>query len=406
MSTVDHVTLDEYEEPNPPNGRRPAPKANPFFRFVFPVVIIASGLAVFLLWREGTKAVLDSTDGTVLEIVTDPGQPGYEVFVDPTPTMLLVHLDDGELVGLTVFAATLLDNGGHAVLVGADVASDGIDGPTFAQRWRTGGMDAVERDLGAMFGFGFVETDAIETPELAQLLSLSEPFPINLLDPLVEVDEDGRTMVFLRAGGQQLDGDAGAELYRWRNPSEFEANRTERQLDLWKSWLAMVGSAADPLSVTLPHDFGLSPFLRAFAAGRADLQILPVVPDSGEAEAAVYSLDDRGREWLADMSDRMVPLRISPIGFPIPTLRLLDGTGDPAVRDSALEALADLSEIRVLGNTAEFGVAATVVTHHRAEAAAAASVIAKELGAQVVFSDEPDQPVDLTVVIGTDWEAP
>ncbi len=406
MSTVDHVTLDEYEEPNPPNGRRPAPKANPFFRFVFPVVIIASGLAVFLLWREGTKAVLDSTDGTVLEIVTDPGQPGYEVFVDPTPTMLLVHLDDGELVGLTVFAATLLDNGGHAVLVGADVASDGIDGPTFAQRWRTGGMDAVERDLGAMFGFGFVETDAIETPELAQLLSLSEPFPINLLDPLVEVNEDGRTMVFLRAGGQQLDGDAGAELYRWRNPSEFEANRTERQLDLWKSWLAMVGSAADPLSVTLPHDFGLSPFLRAFAAGRADLQILPVVPDSGEAEAAVYSLDDRGREWLADMSDRMVPLRISPIGFPIPTLRLLDGTGDPAVRDSALEALADLSEIRVLGNTAEFGAVATVVTHHRAEAAAAASVIAKELGAQVVFSDEPDQPVDLTVVIGTDWEAP
>ncbi len=406
MSTVDHVTLDEYEEPNPPNGRRPAPKANPFFRFVFPVVIIASGLAVFLLWREGTKAVLDSTDGTVLEIVTDPGQPGYEVFVDPTPTMLVVHLDDGELVGLTVFAATLLDNGGHAVLVGADVASDGIDGPTFAQRWRTGGMDAVERDLGAMFGFGFVETDAIETPELAQLLSLSEPFPINLLDPLVEVNEDGRTMVFLRAGGQQLDGDAGAELYRWRNPSEFEANRTERQLDLWKSWLAMVGSAADPLSVTLPHDFGLSPFLRAFAAGRADLQILPVVPESGEAEAAVYSLDDRGREWLADMSDRMVPLRISPIGFPIPTLRLLDGTGDPAVRDSALEALADLSEIRVLGNTAEFGAVATVVTHHRAEAAAAASVIAKELGAQVVFSDEPDQPVDLTVVIGTDWEAP
>ena len=208
MSTVDHVTLDEYEEPNPPNGRRPAPKANPFFRFVFPVVIIASGLAVFLLWREGTKAVLDSTDGTVLEIVTDPGQPGYEVFVDPTPTMLLVHLDDGELVGLTVFAATLLDNGGHAVLVGADVASDGIDGPTFAQRWRTGGMDAVERDLGAMFGFGFVETDAIETPELDQLLSLSEPFPINLLDPLVEVNEDGRTMVFPRAGGQQLDGDA------------------------------------------------------------------------------------------------------------------------------------------------------------------------------------------------------
>ena len=406
MTNVDHITLDEYEEPGPPRGRRPAPKANHFFRFVFPVVILALGLCVFLLWRAGTKAVLDSTDGTVVQIVTDPTQPGYEVFVDPTPTMLIVHLDDGELVGLTVLAATLLDNGGHAVLVGADVSSDGIDGPTFAQRWRTGGMDAIERDVGTMFGFGFVETDVIETPELAQLLSLGEPLPINLLDPLVEADGDGRETVFLRAGGQQLSGDTGAELYRWRNPSEFEANRTERQLDLWTSWLAVIAAADDPLLVTLPHDFGLSPFLRGFAGGRADLQILPVAPGIGDAEEAVYSLDERGRAWLADLTDRMVPLRIAPIGSPIPTLRLLDGTGDRAVRDAALETVADVGEVRVLGNATTFGVATSVVTYHRADAEEAAAILAAELGAQVVFSDEPDQPVDITVVIGTDWKAP
>ncbi len=406
MSFIDEAQLDDYEEPLGSTSRRPAPKANPFFRFVFPVLILALGLAVFLLWREGTKAVLDSTDGTVVETVTDPTQPGYEVFVDPTPTLLLAHLDDGELVGLTVLAATLLDNGGQAVLIGADVASDGAEGPTFAQRWRTGGMNAVEADVGTMFGFGFVETDAIETPELAQLLSLSEPLPFNLLDPLVEVGEDGSATTFLRAGGQELTGDDAAELYRWRNPAEFDANRTERQLGLWESWLLAVAQAEDPLLVTLPHDFGLSPYIRAFAFGRADLQIMPAAPGDGEAESAVYSLSDRGREWLADIADRMVPLRISPIGSSIPTLRLLDGTGDLAVRDAALDALANLSEIRVFGNAAEFGIADTVVTHHRPELADAAAIVASELGAEVVFSDEPDQPVDLTVVIGTDWEGP
>ena len=67
MSVVDEVRLDEYEEPSGPTRRRPAPKANPFFRFVFPVLIVALGVAVLLLWREGTKAVLDRTDGTVVE---------------------------------------------------------------------------------------------------------------------------------------------------------------------------------------------------------------------------------------------------------------------------------------------------------------------------------------------------
>ena len=406
MSVVDEVTLGEYEEPPGPTRRRPAPKANPFFRFVFPIVIVALGAAVFLLWRQGTKAVLDSTDGTVVEIVTDPDAPGYEVFVDPTPTLLIAHLDDGELVGVTILAATLLDNGGQAVLIGAEVASDGADGPTLAQRWRTGGMEALETDLGALFGFGFVETDAIETPELAQLLSLSEPLPVNVLDDLVAVGSDGAVTTFRRAGGRELSGDDAAELYRWRNPGEFEANRSERQLDLWESWLLRVAAADDPLTVTLPDDAGLSPYLRAFAGGQADLQILPAVPDAGQAADAVYSLDERGRAWLTEIADRMVPLPVSPIGSTTPSVRLLDGTGDADIRAAALDLLADRSEVRVLGNASEFGIVTTTVTHHRADGATAAEALAAELGAEVVFSDEPDQPVDLTVLIGTDWEAP
>ena len=133
------IQLDDFHEysiASSGRGRKrrvPAPKANPFWRFVFPLVLVGFALASFQLWRTGTRAVLNSTDGTVVEVVSDPAAPGYQAFAVPTPTMLTLHTDDGELVGVTVLARTLLDNGGQLVLVSADLAADGMGDPTLAE---------------------------------------------------------------------------------------------------------------------------------------------------------------------------------------------------------------------------------------------------------------------------------
>ena len=399
--------LAEYEDPPAPRRRRPAPKANPFFRFVFPLIIAALGIWVFLLWREGTKAVLDSTDGELIEIVTDPEAPGYEAFVDPTPTLLVAHVDtDGGLVGVTVLARTLLDNGGQVVLLGADLAADGSSGPTLAERWRSGGIDALEADLGGLFGFGFLETEVVDAVSLERQLTLVQPIPIDLLDDLVTTDADGQADVFLASGGQQIDGASAAAVYGWRNPGEFEANRTERQLDLWQSWILRLAEASEPATVTAAQPDGLPAYLRVLAVGQVDVQILPAVPEGATGETATYALDADGQAWLSDVADRMVPLPVSPVGNPFPSIRLLDGTGERATRDAALGVLADLTEVLVFGNASEFGIERTTITYHRPDVEEAATVLGEELGGEVVFSDEPDQPVDLTVVIGTDWEAP
>ncbi|RMH84161.1 MAG: hypothetical protein D6683_02000, partial [Actinomyces sp.] len=84
MSTIER--LDEHTVDTPGarsrrRRRRPAPPAHPFWRFVFPVLVVAAGVGAALLWRAGTKAVLDSTDGRLIDVVTDPAAPGYEVFV-------------------------------------------------------------------------------------------------------------------------------------------------------------------------------------------------------------------------------------------------------------------------------------------------------------------------------------
>jgi len=405
-ATQGDPSLSEYVEPARSRRRRPAPKANPFFRFLFPLIIIALGAWVFLLWREGTKAVLDSTDGEVIEIVTDPDAPGYEVFVDPTPTLLVVHLEDDRLVGVTVLARTLLDNGGQGVLLGADFAIDGAAGTTLAQHWQQGGITSLEAEVGGLFGFGFTETDLVPADELARFLELVEPIPLNVLDDLVAVDGDGTTSVFLGSGGQLIGAADAARVYGWRNPGEFEANRTERQLDVWQSWIQEIAGADDPAAAALSLPDGLSPYLLGFAVGRFDLQLAPAIPAGSTADSAVYVLDDAGEAWLADLADRMVPLPVAPAGTSVPTIRLLDGTGSPATREAALAVLVDLAEVAIFGNATEFGLETTRLLHHRPESEAVAIELGAAIGAEVVFSDEPDQPVDLTVVIGTDWETP
>ncbi|MEO0493640.1 MAG: LytR C-terminal domain-containing protein [Actinomycetota bacterium] len=407
----DEVRLATYDGPQTASvGRRrkrrvPAPKANLFWRFLFPVIIAGLALAAFQLWRTGTKAVLDSTDGTVVEVVTDPDAPGYEAFADPTPTMLALHVDDGELVGVTVLARTLLDNGGQIVLVSADLAADAEGAPTLADVYASDGAAGVEAAVGSLFGFGFGEIDEIDTTELGLLLALVEPIAFNLLDDLVAVDADGTTEVWLDRGGKLLDGEVAADVYRWRNPGEVDANRNERQVDLWESWLASIAAADDLIAATLPFDEGLAPYLRAFATGQSDVALLPAVPVDG-GSAPTYVLDDEAAAWLADIADHMVPLPTPAPGVDVPTVRLLDGTGDRTIAADARAVVARLSELVVIGNAAEFGLATSTVSYHEEADAPLAEALADQLDAEVVADLRPDEPVDLTVTIGTDWETP
>lgn len=387
--------------------RRPAPKANWFWRFLFPLVVVGLGYATFELWREGTKAVLDSTDGTLIEVVSDPNAPGFEAFVSSTPTMIVLHTDDTDrLVGVTVLARTLLDNGGQGVLLSADLAADGLGGATLADRYAAEGASAVERDVGTLFGFGFSETLTLATADFGPLLALVEPLQFALLDDLVNVTGDGTAEIWLEAGGKQLDGETAAEVYAFRNPDEPDVNRNERQLDLWESWLLSISQADDLDAAALPFDEGLSAYLKAFAVGQRDLQLAPARPANPNEAQPVYVFDDAGRAWLADVAERMTPLPIAPIGSDLPSVRLLDGTGDRRIAQEALDVVVRLSEVEIFGNATEFGLSQTTVSYHDPAGADAAADLASSLGGLAQFDPRPDDPVDLTVVIGTDWEAP
>ena len=411
-ASPDETRLREWGDDLEPSRRRfrrrvPAPKANPFWRFLFPLVPVVLGYVAFDLWREGTKAVLDSTDGTVVEVPSEPTAPGYEAFVVPTPTMMVLHTDDSDqLVGVTVMARTLLDNGGQIVLLSSDLAADGVEGATLADRYAADGAEAVEQAVGTLFGFGFVETATYNTRDFGLLLALAEPLPFGLLDDLFQVTPEGETELYLGAGSKQLDGEVAAELYAFRNPDEADANRNVRQADLWESWLLVIGRATDINTVVPPFDEGLSPYLRAFGVGQRDIQLAPARPTETHDGTPVYGFDDAGWAWLDEIADRMTPVPVAPLGSGLPTIRLLDGTGDRRIAQASFDVLSDLAEVAIVGNALEFGVTETTVSYHEQADADVAEALAAEIDGEARFDPRTDDPADLTIVIGTDWEAP
>jgi len=402
--------LLEFEDDAPRRlrrRRRPAPKANWFWRFVFPLMVAGAGIAVLLLWEAGTKAVLDSTDGEELAVVTDPAAPGFEAFVDPTPTMLLVHTDGGQLSGVTVLSQTALDNGGTAVLLSADllVEVDGVAAAYLREAYTAGGADAVETLVAELFGFGFLERVELDSSQLREWMRLVEPVPFNLLDDLLQINEAGDTEVWLSRGRKDLDGELAAQIYGFTNSGESDANRIERQLDLWVSWLDAIGRADDLAAATLPFDDGLSPFLRSLGGGSAEVSILAadVVTDA-EGESFLM-LNASQLDRVAEIAEAIVPVPIAPPLSERSTVRLLNGTDNPEIRDEAMELLIELEiTIGVIGNALEFGVQQTSVTYHRAQAQADADSVAAVLGTVATLVENLDQPVDLTIVIGANWE--
>lgn len=410
--------------------RRPAPRAHPFWRFGFPVIVVAAGVAVLLLSQGGARTVLDSTAGEVVDIVQRPDEPGYEVFVQPTPTLLVAHTRDGILTGVTFMAQSDFERGGAAILLPADLIvfydeePSGGDGGAAGQEtaagpegeadgepqgqllslaWAEGGLARVEFLAETLFGFGFGEVIELNVEQFATVIGPVTPLPYLLADDLVVRTGIGLT-TWLSAGRLELDAATAARVYGFRNPGEADVNRVERQRAMWTAWLASIARADDPGSVVLPFRDGVWPFLGSLGLGSGVVETAPVQPvvlDPGAVP--LYIFDDEGSEWMAAKALELVPWPIPAKSSVRPTVRLLDGIGDPAVRDGRVgDIVAAGGAVTVIGNAEEFGVARTVVAYHRAEMATAAAGLAGLFGVEPVLLDNPDPSTDITVTVGLD----
>ena len=386
-------------------GRRPADRRGGGFDFWlhgFPVLLVVLVMAIPVLVWTGWQIVLNSSDGRQLARESDPGAPGYEALVEPTPITVLAHVADGRAVGVTALVHTG-ETDGAVLLLSVDTAfvnDDGV-GETLRSAYDDAGLDGLRAGVERVVGSAVTEAVQIDDEAWAEAVADAAPVRFEIADDVVRRSEDGTTEVLFGAGEVELAADEVGPFLAAGSGGMEEINRLLRIEAFWSAWLA------DPSALAGASEDGdpLASFLSSAAAGGTlVVEAMPVapLPVPGTEEVAYIPDPDAAPALLAETIP--FPSGVPP-GSRIRT-RLLDGTGRLQNGLPAAQAVvAGGGEVTVIGNTPSFGATETVLTYHDPARAAQVRLLRDALGVGKVEEVSGEQTgFDVTVVLGSDAE--
>tara|TARA_B110000881_G_scaffold220632_1_gene246452 strand:+ start:1955 stop:3049 length:1095 start_codon:yes stop_codon:yes gene_type:complete len=360
-------------------------------------------LVIVVLWAgwllaSGLQMILDSEQGTTREAVTDPSAAGFEAFVEQTWSILVATEDDaGELVQVAVVAvADRINGGGTVLLVPPETAVTGcvVQPCTLLDRHSEGGVELVRASLTGLLDVGVTGTALLTPARWENLAGASTAVVVELSGDLVSTGADGTTVVRFPAGRVAIDPGEVADLLGFAEDGDALA-RLARQRDWWSAWLAQVGTG-DPGENLPALDLDVVRLLAAVAGGPVSVVTGPWVPEGSTMVADVAALDD--------LVVSMFPFPVPLVPGLRPTVRLLNGSGNPALDAPAREAVLRTGvELAVVGNFRTDGAIQTRVIHRDPALAEEANALAAALGARVLFDEMASPVTDLTVVIGADF---
>ena len=362
-----------------------------WWRWGWPLLLLCLAGAIPLLVWLGWTAISNSSDGTDVSAPVDPSAPGYQAFVDPTPTLLLIHGDDTGLDGVTLLALTDLDAEGAVLFLAPEtMTSDGL----LRDRWIELGSAGVVEAVAGLLGVRPGESQVVDDQGWAAMVSAVAPVAFDNPDVLVAAGGELR----FESGRLNLAATDAGPFLGWRNPGESPVAALFRHELFWEAWLGQVALSQAPDVIPGETDRGVGRFGRALARGQVRLQAVPSVAD---ANGAVV-LDDAA---VAELVYEVVPFPISTSGASGPRVRLLNGVGDADLTKTAARTLSRAgAQITVIGNATEFGWETTKIVHHDPAFAAHAEAYRDALGTGSVSAEEqPGAPVDITVTFGADF---
>ena len=382
----------------PTQRRRPAPALPGAWRWGFPAALVLVVLWAGWLLADGLQMILDSEQGAIREAVTDPSAPGFEAFVEQTWSILVATEDGaGELVQIAVLAvADRTAGGGTVLLVPPEVAVSGCAGQpcTLVDRHREGGVDMVTASVTALMDVGVTGTALLTPGRWESLAGASPAVVVDLPGDLVSTATDGTTVVRFPAGKVVVAPAEVADLLGFADDGDGAA-RLARQRDWWTTWLGQVG-VGDPAGNLPALDLDIVHLLATVAGGPVSVV---AGPWALEASSTVLNAS-----LLDDLVVSMFPFPVPLVPGGRPTVRLLNGTGNPTLDAPAREAVLRTGvELAVVGNFRNDGAIQTRVVHRDPALAAEANALAAALGARVLFDEMASPVTDLTVVIGADF---
>ncbi len=388
----------------PPDKNRdhlasPLPAA---WRWGFPAFLVVALIWAGVLLVDGLSTVLDSESGETREAETDPSAPGFEAFVEQTWSMLVAtEDDDGELVQVAVVTtADRTGGGGTILLVPPEVRAQGceVSPCRLVERHREGGIDHVRETVTGMLEVEVTAAVLMTPDRWTSLAGPAGPVSVDLPIDLVVTASDGTSVVRFPAGRVDVAPSDVVDLLAFPDDADG-LGRLERQSTWWTAWLMRVG-AGDPLERLPNLELDLVDLMASVAGGSVRL-VAPSWVVVGTDLGSQLIADEAA---LADLVVQMFPFPIPLVPGQRPTVRLLNGTGDPSfdapARERVLRAGVDLA---VVGNYRHDGVIQTRVVYRDPILAGAANDLAASLGGGVLFDENISPVADLTVVIGADF---
>jgi len=396
------VSVEGLRLPNPPlpNG----------WRWGFPVLAAVLAIWGAVLLTGGLTTVLDSRRGETREAVTDPSAAGFEAFVEQTWSMLVATEDtSGDLVQVAVVAAADRSSGGGSVLLIPVETRIPVDGTAtecevacrLLDQHRDGGLEAVRIATASILDVQVTGATLLTPARWESLAGAVAPVAVTLAEDLVTTAADGTSVVRFPAGTVSVAATDVVDLFGFpgggvdSSAHEDVIERSTRQQDWWRSWVDAL-SGGDPRDRLPNLDLDVIDLLATVARGRVRVVSAPWTDDGG---AVVV---DEGR--LTDVVVEMFPFPIPRVPGLRPSVRLLNGTGDPSVDGPSREAVLRAGvELAVVGNYRNDGVIQTRVIHRDPALEAAAEALAAAIGGGVLFDPYLSPVTDLTVVIGADF---
>jgi len=387
--------------------RAPRQKAPPDawpWRFLYPAVLVVFAVIVALIAANGSRDVLNSSDGQARKPVTDPTAPGYIAQVTPTPTLLVAHVTPtNDLVGVTVFALAAFDKGGTGLLLPAEliVSPDGQPLVRLKDVYAKQGLDGLRTSTATLLGIGFDEAVSSDRNSAGAALVPAAPVTVVLADPL-KVSANGKTETVLPKGTQQVRGpDQYGPILEIVNPGEQPINRVLRQRDLWQAWIKAIAAKGPDIAVPA-GDAPLLRFLRGLGSGTTTFKIVP------HTELVVKDF-----VLYRPIPDEIHTLVLAMVPFPIPSspgarprVAVYSGNASDlaATTDAARKAVAAGGQVVLLGNAPRLDLPTSRVVYTNGESQAGAETIAKALGiSSVSLDDSRDSTIDVAVTLGADY---
>jgi LytR cell envelope-related transcriptional attenuator len=359
---------------------------------VFSGLLVTAMVAGAVLAYIGVQTVRTSRAGKSVSTVTDPALPGFEAFLDPTPTLLLVHGSGPSLVSAAVLSLNSGDVGGSVLLVPPATRVNTDEKPVTLTDVAdfVGDPAAILPTLQAVLGFGITEVAIVDDVRWAELVAPVAPLTIENPDTVGEFP----------AGTLSLEANQVGAYLTARGEGESDMARLYRQQLFFEAWAAVVATSSDPAAVPGEVESGIGRFVRGLAAGPRRIESLPAI-ETPEGDGTRTEIDaDATAELVSDLVP--FPTAGSPGGRI--RVRLLDGSGDP---DHVLLAAPRIvpagSEIVVVGNADAFDYTTTEIRYHHPTFKPAAERLRDALGAGRLI-DDPRQTdaFDVTIVLGPD----